>query len=270
MLADDAGDVTHYFSCLEFPDFFFLWNIESPWIHEFISEKHFGSWLSTPPEGSESFISEMVESEVWKSDVDFVVVGKGDMGFDTPNFDRWSRQFWKIFWKWWGVSFGKYGVFCTYNIEVIRLTFLDLDEIGLLIKQRLTQESRKVFKGFKWGGVVAQKKNSKLFNLSSGFSIFLDPLGPCLENWGCRGVTWGDMNKKTNRKQKAFFFVQNGLLAEKDILKIKGGSLFLGVFSPFFLATKVSSKSNFLGDFFLSQKVPNFFEKLFRNSPVER
>ena len=63
MLADDAGDVTHYFSCLEFPDFFFLWNPLNP----------HGFFLSTPPEGSESFISEMVESEVWKSDVDLLL-----------------------------------------------------------------------------------------------------------------------------------------------------------------------------------------------------
>ena len=125
MLADDAADV-HYFSCLEFLTFFFCGTLNP---HEFMNSsakstlgREFDGrfFLSTPPEGSESFISEMVESEVWKSDVDFVV-GKGDMGFDTQNFDRWSRQFWKIL-EMVGCIFWEIQSFL--HVEVIRLTFV--------------------------------------------------------------------------------------------------------------------------------------------------
>lgn len=184
---------------------FFLWNIESPWIHEFISEKHFGSWVwwsifpLNPTQGLGKFHFRDggvggLEVGCW-----FCCWGKDDMVL-TRKILQVEQAILEDFWKWWGVSFGKYGVFL--HVEVIRLTFLDLDEIGPLINQRLTQESGKVFRGFKRVGSSRKKKLEAVQFVSWVLDLPWALWGHVFI-WGVRGhMGWhGQKNQ-----QKVFFW----------------------------------------------------------------
>lgn len=222
MLADDAGDVTHYFSCLEFPDFFFLWNIEPPWIFPLNSTGGFGKFHFR--DGGVGGL----EVGCW-----FVVGGKVTWVWHAK-FCRWSSQFWIFFVEMVGCIFWEIPSFL--HVEVIRLAFLDLDEIGPLINQ-LDTGIWKSLQGIQVGGVVAQKK-LEAFQCVSWVLDLPWALWGHVFIWGVGGhMGWyGQKNQ-----QKAFFWSKMDFWPETSYIKIKGGCVFLCFFHPYFLSQQTNS-----------------------------